>query len=210
MSFEWNAEKERANIKKYGVNFVEASPVFGGPFERIIPDSDHSFEEHRFLSLGISSGGRAPVVASTERVENRTASSVHGPEYDFTADMGGKHHRAYPFLQYRFATSGNYSSVRCQSGLEPQCSVSALTGRDYVETRYFVTGDSPCLQNPTTPMIAYMRTTLPTNRATLTEASGSSNEGTYTVALKRQPSGAVTVSVAGGGMTVVIDTDTSP
>ena len=38
------------------------------------------------------------------------------------------------------------------------------------------------------------------NSMTLTEASGSSNEGTYTVALKGQPSGAV--SVAGGDMTV--------
>lgn len=53
------------------MDFMEASPVFGDPFKRTISDSDHSSEEHRFLSLGISSRGRVLVVASTERVENR-------------------------------------------------------------------------------------------------------------------------------------------
>ena len=38
MEFEWDGEKERANVEKHGVGFAEASTVFGDPFEITIPD----------------------------------------------------------------------------------------------------------------------------------------------------------------------------
>ena len=71
MQFEWDAEKEQSNMVKHGVDFAEASAVFGDPFEQTIPDPDHSFGEYRFLSLGASSSHRVLVVSYTERSDNR-------------------------------------------------------------------------------------------------------------------------------------------
>ena len=71
MQFGWDDEKECANVEKHGVDFMEASTVFGDPFECTVPDPDHSFGEHRFLSLGASSRNRVLVVSDTERSENR-------------------------------------------------------------------------------------------------------------------------------------------
>ena len=71
MEFEWDGRKQKANIKKHGVSFAEASTVFGDPFELTIPDPDHSIGEHRFLSLGLSAEGRVLVVSYSERAANR-------------------------------------------------------------------------------------------------------------------------------------------
>ena len=67
MEFEWDPNKAAENLKKHGVDFLEASSIFGDPFEVTIPDSDHSEGETRFLSLGFSTEARLLVVAYTER-----------------------------------------------------------------------------------------------------------------------------------------------
>ncbi|PZN74957.1 MAG: hypothetical protein DM484_20030 [Candidatus Methylumidiphilus alinenensis] len=68
MRFEWDSEKAKANIRKHdGVDFEEAISVFGDPFEVTISDPDHSQNEQRFLSIGLSSLGRLLVVSYTER-----------------------------------------------------------------------------------------------------------------------------------------------
>ena len=54
IQFEWNEEKNRANIKKHGISFEEAKTVFYDENARIINDSDHSEEEDRFIILGLS------------------------------------------------------------------------------------------------------------------------------------------------------------
>jgi len=71
MDFEWDPEKETANITKQGVSFGEAMTVFGAPLELTIADPDHSEAEFRFISIGASSAGRILVVAYTER-DDRT------------------------------------------------------------------------------------------------------------------------------------------
>ena len=71
MEFEWDGEKELANVEKHGVAFAEASTVFGDPFETTIPDPDHSVGEYRFLSAGVSSAGRVLVVSYVERSDDR-------------------------------------------------------------------------------------------------------------------------------------------
>jgi hypothetical protein len=71
MEFEWDPDKAAANVKKHGVDFSEAMTVFGDPLEVTITDPDHSDDESRLLSLGVSSRGRLLVVAYTER-EGRT------------------------------------------------------------------------------------------------------------------------------------------
>ena len=71
MEFEWDGEKERANVEKHGVDLAEASTVFGDPFEITIPDLDHSIGEYRFLSAGVASAGRVLVVSYVERSANQ-------------------------------------------------------------------------------------------------------------------------------------------
>ena len=69
MEFEWDAEKDESNQAKHGVSFDEASTVFGDPFALTIDDPDHSWEEHRFLTTGYSSGRRLIIVAQVDRDE---------------------------------------------------------------------------------------------------------------------------------------------
>lgn len=65
--FEWDPDKAITNLEKHGVSFEEAKTVFGDPNELTIFDDDHSDEEDRYLSLGMSSLGRVVVVSYTER-----------------------------------------------------------------------------------------------------------------------------------------------
>ena len=67
MEFEWDPDKAAANLKKHGVDFVEASTIFGDPLEVTISDPNHSEGEARFLSLGLSAEARILVVSYTER-----------------------------------------------------------------------------------------------------------------------------------------------
>lgn len=67
MEFEWDSEKAAANVQKHGVDFLEASTIFGDPLEVTISDPAHSEGEARCLSLGLSAATRLLVVAYTER-----------------------------------------------------------------------------------------------------------------------------------------------
>jgi uncharacterized DUF497 family protein len=67
VEFEWDPDKAAANLKKHGVDFVEATTIFGDPLEVTISDPNHSKGETRFLSLGLSAEARILVVAYTER-----------------------------------------------------------------------------------------------------------------------------------------------
>jgi uncharacterized DUF497 family protein len=70
LSFEWDEEKAKANLKKHRVSFDEATTVFIDPFSMTIPDPDHSADEQRYIDLGSSDKGRVLVVVYTERGSN--------------------------------------------------------------------------------------------------------------------------------------------
>ena len=70
LTFEWDANKDKQNLRKHGVSFAEASTVFGDPFSIVFEDPDHSKEEDRFLIAGHSYKDRLLIVSFTER-ENR-------------------------------------------------------------------------------------------------------------------------------------------
>lgn len=53
-SFEWDPEKERANVAKHGVTFIEAQSVFIDPLAWVAADDEHSWGEQRFTVLGMS------------------------------------------------------------------------------------------------------------------------------------------------------------
>jgi len=91
VEFEWDPEKAAANVKKHGVEFAEAMTIFGDPLELTIADPNHSEDECRFLSIGLSAGGRLLVVAYTERagrtriINAREASSQERKNYESTS-----------------------------------------------------------------------------------------------------------------------------
>lgn len=62
--------KERANNAKHAVSFAEACTVFEDTLSSNVAVRDHSNEESRYLTFGISASGRALVIAHTERGDN--------------------------------------------------------------------------------------------------------------------------------------------
>ena len=67
MKFEWDPKKAVTNLKKHGVTFQEAATVYGDPLAITFPDPDHSTEEERHMTFGLSLQRRLIVVSHTER-----------------------------------------------------------------------------------------------------------------------------------------------
>ena len=67
MEFEWDPKKAAKNLKKHGVTFQEAATVFTDPLAITFPDPDHSEDEERHLTFGLSLQKRLVVVSHTER-----------------------------------------------------------------------------------------------------------------------------------------------
>ncbi len=70
LSFEWDERKAASNVAKHGVSFEEAAAAFGDPLSLTIADPDHSEQEERFVSLGMSSLNRLVVVVHTDQEDN--------------------------------------------------------------------------------------------------------------------------------------------
>jgi len=62
VTYEWDGNKAVSNKHKHGVGFVEASSVFDDPLAMSIPDSEHSTDEDRWITMGASVQGRVLVV----------------------------------------------------------------------------------------------------------------------------------------------------
>jgi len=71
MQFEWDPAKDRRNQEKHGVSFEEAATVFDDPLQWTIADPDHSRNESRYLTTGVSRGARVLIVAHTEETNDR-------------------------------------------------------------------------------------------------------------------------------------------
>ena len=67
MRFEWDPKKATTNLKKHGVTFQEAATVFGDPLAITFQDPDHSGDEEREMTFGLSLQKRLLVVSHTER-----------------------------------------------------------------------------------------------------------------------------------------------
>jgi uncharacterized protein len=67
MDFEWDPEKTRANESKHGVSFFEACEIFDDDHSSTVRDPDHSMDENRYLTFGMSRDGKHLVVSYTER-----------------------------------------------------------------------------------------------------------------------------------------------
>jgi len=110
IEFEWDPNKAKKNIKKHRVSFNEAATVFGDPLSMTFFDPDHSIDENRYITIGLSHLGRLLVVAHTDRddririISARKATERESsmkkrvdtemddelrPEYDFSRLEGG-------------------------------------------------------------------------------------------------------------------------
>ncbi len=69
IQFEWDPDKATRNERRHGISFTEASTVFEDPLAITIEDSDHSFGEFRFLTIGYTHERRLTVVAHADRDE---------------------------------------------------------------------------------------------------------------------------------------------
>lgn len=65
MEFEWDLKKAEAN--KHDVSFHEAATVFGDPLAITFTDPDHSIDEDRYLTFGLSRFNQLMVVSHAER-----------------------------------------------------------------------------------------------------------------------------------------------
>jgi uncharacterized protein len=66
IKFEWDPRKAR---RKHGIDFDEATTIFADTLSITIPDPDHSADEERWVTMGLSNRQRLLVVVHTEEKE---------------------------------------------------------------------------------------------------------------------------------------------
>ena len=69
MTFEWDARKTAASLKKHRVTFEDASSVFFDPLAITYPDPDHSLDERREVTVGYTMKKEMVFVSHCERGE---------------------------------------------------------------------------------------------------------------------------------------------
>ena len=66
-SFDWDENKNAANILKHEISFYEAMTVFDDDNALYKPDKSHTNDEDRFIILGLSTNPRLLVVCHCYR-----------------------------------------------------------------------------------------------------------------------------------------------
>jgi uncharacterized DUF497 family protein len=66
-TFEWDAAKAAANLRKHRLSFEDAATAFQDPLAQIHPDPDHSAAESREILIGHTAQGRLILVAFGDR-----------------------------------------------------------------------------------------------------------------------------------------------
>jgi len=87
--FEWDAHKAGKNLRKHGVSFEEASTVFDDPMFISVVDEEHSEDEERYITLGLSKRGHLLTIAHTDRqgrIRIISARNATGKEARFYAE----------------------------------------------------------------------------------------------------------------------------
>jgi uncharacterized DUF497 family protein len=67
LDFVWDARKATRNMERHQVSFEEAATVFDDPLFITFFDDEHSLDEERYITLGLSNRGRLLMLAHTER-----------------------------------------------------------------------------------------------------------------------------------------------
>ena len=69
IEFEWDPSKAESNLRKHAVSFEEAASVFRDRLSVTCPDPDHSDDEDRYLTIGVSHRSTPLIVSHTDRGE---------------------------------------------------------------------------------------------------------------------------------------------
>jgi uncharacterized protein len=72
ITYEWDGNKAVTNERKHGVGFIEASSVFDDSLAMSLPDTVHSIDEERWITVGTSSRGRVLVVVHVRAQSDET------------------------------------------------------------------------------------------------------------------------------------------
>lgn len=75
-NFEWDPAKARRNQTKHAVSFEQAATVFHDPRALSVYDTDHSAEEDRWITLGLSASGGLLAVHHTFEQAGRASFRV--------------------------------------------------------------------------------------------------------------------------------------
>lgn len=67
LQFEWDERKAARNMEKHQVTFDEARTVFDDLMFITFIDDEHSLDEERYMTIGLSNHGRVLIVAHTDR-----------------------------------------------------------------------------------------------------------------------------------------------
>ncbi|CAN5445413.1 BrnT family toxin [soil metagenome] len=59
----WSKKKNRLNIGKHKIDFDEAKSIFDDPLQVSVSDPDHSFDECRYITIGMSDRNHLLIVA---------------------------------------------------------------------------------------------------------------------------------------------------
>ena len=78
MLIRYDPAKATANLKAHGVSFEEAESVLFDPMAVTTEDPD-ALGEHRYVSVGMGSGGRVLVVVFTQRDDDYRLISARRP-----------------------------------------------------------------------------------------------------------------------------------
>jgi uncharacterized DUF497 family protein len=65
--YEWDPAKAASNLRRHGVSFAEATSVFLDPAALTFSDPDHSDEEDREITIGVSTRQRVLFVSHGAR-----------------------------------------------------------------------------------------------------------------------------------------------
>ena len=76
MKFEWYKKKAAQNLRKHDVSFDEAQTVFDDEMFISVVDEEHSDDEERYITIGMSFLARLLMVAHTDREERIRIISV--------------------------------------------------------------------------------------------------------------------------------------
>ena len=66
MKIKWDNRKAQSNLRKHKVSFEEAATALSDPMAATGSDPDHSIDEYRFVTFGISTKSQLLVIAHTE------------------------------------------------------------------------------------------------------------------------------------------------
>jgi uncharacterized protein len=97
MTFEWDEEKRRVNIRKHGFDFADAVEMFSGAM-LVYPDTRHDYEETRWSGLGWIRGSLTQIVFTEKEpdiiriISLRKATSRERKEFEKTIDDGLEAH----------------------------------------------------------------------------------------------------------------------